>query len=121
MTKKELTPETREQAIKAIAEAIKEAHENALLGIAMNVFVDTRDWDAWATAGSVTDDYMAREIYRVEHVEPYSLDELFGDDPNLEADPDEFENWYLTEDSEQALCQTAQAEEWLERYEADRV
>lgn len=85
-----VTEDTR----KRVAEAIREAHGYALDGMSAQVFYDT---ETGAVETTVVPGACGTETQiRVTEVRPYTLRELYGDDPELIADPEGFREWYLT-------------------------
>lgn len=81
-----------------LAKEVREAHKIALGGTHANVWIDLEDGDVWTICGEPNASYVSPAIVCVTNVAPYTLEEVFGDDSNLEEDPEGFLDWYLNED-----------------------
>lgn len=104
---KKLNDELREKLVNAV----RDAHEEALNGNRATVWFDLRDGDIWTNYND-PGGYKDEEIVGVVDVQPYTLEELFSGDENLEEDPEGFREWYLNDDCDNALCQSAYVEYW---------
>lgn len=97
-----LTDEIRQKLIKLIRDAHQTAlHSNSMCG-ETTVWLDMRDNDVWINYNNDVK-YRDDEIICVCSVEPYTLEEIYDDDPELENNPEEFEDWYL-HDEDTGLC-----------------
>ena len=100
-----------EAITRKLTEAYRDACESALDGDNATVWFDLRDGEIWTNYND-SGIYNDLEIVCVADVEPYSLEEVYGDDPNLEADPEGFREWYLNERVDNALNPRSYIEYW---------
>lgn len=94
-----------DEARNKIAAAIEDAAEYALCGVRAN------------------ETYTEPRYMCVYAVEPFTLDELYGDDKNLAEDPEGFRAWYLhdwrSDNNTNGLNPEAIIDEWLQQNSND--
>lgn len=112
-----------DEARNKIAAAIEDAAEYALCGVRAQVYYDPADDDVWVSQLQQDETYTEPRYMCVYAVEPFTLDELYGDDKNLAEDSEDFRAWYLHDwrgdNNTNGLNPEAIIDEWLQQNSND--
>lgn len=73
------------------------AENDAIINkIPTQIWYDTNTKEVWDTHNVSNETYTDEgNIKLIADINPFTLEEIYGDDPKLKEDPDGFLNWYL--------------------------